>query len=230
LFSGPPSGSCTTYDATGNLLAGASLPGFAATGGTLDAGTITATVSTAKVTIAPDSGKEYFGVLGASTALPGFFYPILTAGILSLSSPGGNDVGPFSVNSNPTPPITWTNRDQAATIPRSAGLTVNWSYPQGLPTAYLQQQAVVILGGAYDASSNSTGMFYCTATGSDGTFTVPPYILSSIPASNAGSFIPRSAVIVGTLPIQPVAKFSATGIDRGAVNMGSISSRFVTFQ
>lgn len=111
------------------------------------------------------------------------------------SAPGGADVGPFRATITFPAELTSTVQQSAA------GTTVNWR--GGDPAGY-----VAIQGSAPSTPGVRTS-FSCVERASAGQFTVPPYVLSSLPASPSEI----SALIVAGS--SPQNRFKAPGLDLG---------------
>ncbi len=182
-------GGCIVIPATGNGSGTGSTTG-------LNAGNITLT--------GPGSGPV---ALTASSLFPGLYTASIGAipangGSYVFNGSGGADVGSFSATVNFTGSVfTWTNQNAAATVSRSGGLTVTWS--GGVPGTY-----VTISGSSFTtgAGGTVTGIYVCIAPQAAGSFTVPSYILLSLPAGNGST-----ALMNNTIPVF----FSANGIDFG---------------
>jgi uncharacterized protein (TIGR03437 family) len=165
----------------------------------LNAGTITVT--------GPNAAPVTLMTEGAN--LPGYYFDMLPAGFLTTS--GGSfqfqatagtvapAVGAFTTSVNfPTPLLQWTNQAAAATVTRSAGLLITWT--GGSAGTY------VIISGT-SSSTSASGFFTCLAPVAAGQFTVPSYVLGTLPASTIGSL----GVANETVP----QSFTATGLDYG---------------
>lgn len=167
----------------------------------LDAGTITAT---------PASGSPV--TLTTSPLTPGIYSASLSSPLSSVyefRSAGGTQVGTFDAMVNfPGAPLAWTNQNAAMAVNRSAGLTVNW-------TGGFASTFVTITGTSSTTTSAGTvsGSYVCVAPGSAGQFTVPSYILRSLPAGTGSTSITNA-----TMP----SYFSASGIDLG-LSFGQVS-------
>ena len=123
-----------------------------------------------------------------------------TGGSYVFNGAGGSQVGKFTATVNfPNPLLTWTNQSAAATVNRSQGLQITWS--GGASGTY-----VGILGSSANASGASA-TYLCLAPVAAGQFTVPSYVLLSLP-SGTGSTSVQST----TNP----TLFSASGLDFGA--------------
>jgi hypothetical protein len=152
----------------------------------------------------PNAGPSTLTAEGSS--FPGYYFDQLPAGFLTTSggsfmfqATAGTQVGGFTTSVNfPTPLLQWTNQAADATITRSAGVTVTWT--GGSSGTY-----VTISGTSSNASVS--GYFVCIAPVGAGQFTVPAYVLLTLPASsgNPGSLFVENS----TVP----QSFVATGLD-----------------
>lgn len=174
--------------------------------------TITA-LSPGTVTVTPPGGSAI--TLQASPTIAYEYQAQLPAGAIPTSGgtfafnasggSGANAVGPFTTTVNfPNPIISWTNQSDAATVTRSAGLTFNWT--DGAPGSW------VIVSGS-SASSTASGSYTCIFPQSSLTGTVPPYILSALPAGSGTSSLENSVSFTS---------FTASGLDYG-IAFGSVS-------
>ena len=66
------------------------------------------------------AGPKALAAASVNQSLPGFLEP----GTYTVSGPGGNDVGPFTVSMDIPEPLNWTNRDTITSVPRSSNLTI----------------------------------------------------------------------------------------------------------
>jgi uncharacterized protein (TIGR03437 family) len=181
----------------GGCLVIQSAPGSGgSSGGTptgLDAGTITVTPpGGSPVTLTSSPG--FVGSYGAtlSTIVPGAYV---------FNGAGGTQVGKFSATVNfPNPLLSWTNQAAAANVSRSQGLLVTWS--GGAPGS-----SVYIIGSSFLSSGSLSGTFICVAPVAAGQFTVPSYVLLSMPAAAGGSITVEN--------MTNAAMFNASGIDFG---------------
>src|SRR5439155_8609468 len=115
VFSLPPAGTCTSYASAGDLFDGDTIPAGGTTGKFLNAGT-PFTVSNAdgkKNMLRPTNNARNFQPLGytftGSKVPPTLF---LNPGNVTLSGPGGADVGSFQAQVTLPSPLTWSRRDQ----------------------------------------------------------------------------------------------------------------------
>lgn len=164
----------------------------------LNPGTITVTgPSGGPITLIsnPEFAGEYEAQLPAG-AIPS------TGGTFTFSgsgASGANAVGPFTATVTfPNPLLTWTNQAAAATVTRSQGLQVTWS--GGTPGTF-----VIITGNSSGNSSNGT--YTCFAPQSALQFTVPSYILGTLPAGTGTTTLENGTNFTS---------FTATGLNYGS--------------
>jgi uncharacterized protein (TIGR03437 family) len=181
-------GTCTFTQLNGNG------GGGSATFTGLDAGTINLTGPVGSYALLPVPSQK------------GSYYASLPAGAIPASGgtftfnngSGGVDVGGFTATVTfPTPVITWTNQSAAATVTRSSGLLVTWNGGQPGSTVFIS-------GGS--SNNGAVGGFFCYAPQSALQFTVPSYILGTMPAG-AGSVTVEDETAYGT--------FTAPRLDYG---------------
>ncbi len=183
-------GSCSLSE---TLASNATTPTITA----LNPGTITVTPpggSAITLQASPTNPYEYDAQV-PSAAIP------TSGGAFTFNGSGGsgaNAVGPFSTTiSFPGPLINWTNQTDVATVTRSAGLTYTWT--DGAPDSW------VIVSGS-SASSMVSGTYTCIFSQSALTATVPPYLLSAMPAGSGTSSLENSTSLTS---------FTANGLDYG---------------
>jgi hypothetical protein len=155
--------------------------------------------------------QGYYGAVLSSRAR------ILYSGFpYTISGAGGKGVGAFTATETTgTRDVAFTNLDRSQAVPRSADLTVKWD---GSDPA--KQNGQVTIGGfSYDSPTfnNHVAMFQCTAPAAAKSFTIPSWILSTLPASatlQVGSAtVPLGFLYIGQYS-NPVT-FQAPGLDRG---------------
>jgi len=129
-----------------------------------------------------------------STGIPLFLGP----GTYTASGTSGVDVGPFRASLLAPSAPNWTT----AGGDRGRGITLAWT--GGEPP-----------GGLIGVSGQS---FFCTASASAGSITVPPAVVANLPASLAVSLIASSG-----------SAFLAEGLDAGFFSYAHFNSRFVDF-
>lgn len=165
---------------------------------------------------------SYTATLGNGT--PGNY---LDQGAYTITGPGGADVGPFTARLNVPQALVWTNQASVNTVDRSAGQTITWS--GGDPTNFvsIDGSSFMLLG-----SSPVVASFHCETRISDGSFTIPPTVLLSLPsgagASVGGVVIPTGSLSVGAS--SALTTFTASGLDFGFVIASSSTDKTVTYQ
>jgi uncharacterized protein (TIGR03437 family) len=179
--------------------------------GGLDAGP-GITISGPLTTTLPALFSGYYDE-GFSSSLGGQFY---FSGIgYNISGPGGQQVGAFNASDTSGVPTAYLSGIVAGqTLSLSGDLTVTWT--GGNPN--LQNGQVTIA--SYSAGANNTyGDFICTAPLSAQTFTIPKWVMSTLPpttTTNIGTFpVPEGYIWIGQFN-NPVT-FQATGLDKGIV-------------
>ena len=163
-----PAGTCGVYN---NLL---SITGLAATGSSADAGS--------SFMITGPNGTQTIPAGESQLDSNGSF---LVPGAYTISGTGGANIGAFTTNfSIPAAPnLTAPNPSKPpATITRSNGLTVSWT--GGSAKAIVQ----ITVYGPTDSSGLTGSQVVCNVPSTAGTFTIPAYALSALPASNFGAF------------------------------------------
>jgi hypothetical protein len=164
------------------------------------------------ITVAgPNGSKQLTPLVGSYSAQLGVF---LDPGAYTASAPGGADVGPFSQNFTIPPPLTWTNQNDITTIDRSTSLDVTWT--GGDPNG------TIIIDGL---SSGAT--FTCTAKTSDQHFSIPDFVLLSLPPT--GSSAP-AALVTLLLSTASTTPFTASGLDSGTISSTVAVGKNVTYQ
>ena len=246
----PNLGACSVfaYDLTNssNSYVNAPTPNVnPAPGAGLDAGpSITIAGPNGQKQITPaNPGGAYTATL-ASDSNPGDYYYgssslFLSPGSYTISSQGGSGVGPFHVSVQMPPPVTWTIQgDDAGIVTRVDGATVEWTGAD--PNSY-----IIISGTSasqnitYNSADATMGYFggaagfNCTAKGSDGEFTIPPIVLSALPASgllyyNSSVGAPEGLLQVSS--IAPPVKFSARGLNLAEAGASTLVSATVTYR
>jgi hypothetical protein len=224
----PPAGTCTVYTAASDLFAEkGALPGGLSTGRILNTGSSISFTgpsgnNTAGSFFRAPLNVGQFGIdfSGGATPLKPL---ILTPGSFTVSASGGTDVPSLRASSNIPTPITWTNRDQVVNIDRTQPLTVTW-------TGASATQTVSIVGGAVDLPTNSSALFQCIAPSGATSFTVPPAILSALPASRRLASQTKAVLFVGTLPLGSTSVITATGLDTAVLLPIFLNGRTVSFR
>jgi hypothetical protein len=156
------------------------------------------------VTITGPKGTETIdpsnaGKLGESISIPGLPPGLLPAapgglfldsGSYTVTATSGADVGAFSVSFQLPATVEWTNQPSYPSslnvqLPRDQDLLFQWRNGNDPDLAIIQ---------GFGLTQDSSGAaFICTELASKGSFTVPAFVLSSIPAT------PPSTVAVSSV-------------------------------
>ena len=149
----------------------------------------------------------------------------------TVSGQGGSKVGPFSatdMTSVANVMFTDYTLNQITTVPRNRDFTLKWT--GGDPQLQNGQMTI----GGYSMSSDYTQVMWlqCTAPLADQQFTIPAWVLSTLPVSgtfqNGSATFPIGLLWIGQYNV-PVT-FSATGLDRGILTDGFFNGLGVYFQ
>ena len=209
-YSLPPRGSCTIFTAAGDLLGDTPLSGLQPTGHVLDAGSPLKLSGTGAPPPLPLLAGAFFGLVGSNApALPVTSTVFDPGTQLTVSTPGGGDVGPLQATLLATTPVSWTNRAQLAQVDRGHALTFAWSGGDA------QHESVLLGGVSSDTPTHSSAAFLCLISPADGSFAVPSYVLANLPATRTTETLPKSWLFLGSIPLNGAAPFSAPGIDAG---------------
>jgi uncharacterized protein (TIGR03437 family) len=153
----------------------------------------------------------------------GYYYSVFNNGAqffwsdlkYSVSGAGGAKVGAFSVTDTTSIPSAYFSGITAGqTLPRSSDLTVTWT--GGDPT--LQNGQVTIAAASSGTANGSiSGGFMCTAPVAAKSFTIPKWVLSTLPPTATGYIgiapYPLGYIWIGQFN-NPVT-FQAPGLDKG---------------
>ena len=199
----------------------------------LDAGTITVQGGGASSAM-NFRGDYYSGLLGTAASSeppsgPGPTSGFLEPGSFTVSSPGGGPIpggkliGAFNAQIAVTAPPKFDNRFEVGDVQRDQGVTVNWS---GVDAG-----ATVVIRGVSAPSDPAKGAvtFFCVEKASAGQFTIPPYVLLSLPAADSATAASGSSLGL-SVGVTGVGRFNATGVDLGLMRYSSVFGRSVTFR
>lgn len=171
-------------------------------------------------------GEFYSGELGGGVQIPGAPAPspeYLTSGTYNVDNGGGgsgnNSVGPFRTQITLPAEFKWENIDAITSVTRSSGLPISWSGGS-------LQGSVYIIGSSSRGNSNVGASFFCIAKVSDGSFTVPSYILLALPESTG----PNNVGSLGVFATTPPARFTATGLDFGTLTFSDSKFKTVPYR
>jgi uncharacterized protein (TIGR03437 family) len=225
LFSQPPPGACTLIEHAGDVFGNdaSGVPNPETSLGVPVSFTVASTSDSKQVSPAPGSAAAAYligsGVPGVS-AFPNQVF--LSPGTYTVSAAGAGSVGAVQASITLPAAITWTNRSNLQTVPRSTPLSLSWS---GLAA----NQYMAIFGGSVDLPTNSSAMFYCLAPAGASSFVVPAQVLAAVPATR-GNYKSKSAIYLWTTAIANGTPFSVPGLD-SAYGIGAyVLGKTVVFQ
>ncbi len=203
----PPVGTCGVYPSfPGGSLSSPSTP--------LDAGS--------SITVSGAGGPRQLVVTSPGAYELEGDNPFLTPGPYTFTGPGGTNVGAFAANVTVPQAFTWTNEASVSTVVESQGQSITWSGADPASTIRISGYSLV-------QSTGASSSFSCRAAAADGQFTIPPFVLLSLPAVTAAS-----NQLVGDLGVDEQAApvpFTATGLDLGFATADSgISNGLVVFE
>lgn len=121
------------------------------------------------------------------------------------------------------PPITWTNRDQLLNVNRSQPLTISWS-------GGADNDRVGIVGFGEDLPGNASTAFICLSPPGASSFTIPPPILSNLPATHSNPLQSKSVIYLVSVPGSALAPIQANGLNAGLAMFTYINGKTVVFQ
>lgn len=171
----PPVGTCTAYTRSGSGPWGIQLSGQPLTA----IPGVTFTVTNGSNTRTATSSRAIANALLGVSDTVGFYAtrtpPTFTAGQTAGLVVQSGGVGPFQGQFTLPAAATWSGAGSIGTVPRNSDLQLSFSATPAGPT--------VIYGMSRNNALNVTGMFYCLAASGQSTFTIPAYILGTLPAS-----------------------------------------------
>ena len=225
IFSFPPSGACTAYSVTGDLLHGDQLPGMIPAGATpLNFGSLFSLTGAGGMQTLQSMLGSVFYLGGSITGNAFTNTAFLSPGPYSFNISGSADIGTFSVNASMPQPLTWTNRDTLTTVNRSQPLTVTW-------TGSASGTQVMVLGFGVDIPTNATTVFGCLAPPGATSFTVPAIMMSNIPATRANPLQSKGVIYLVTMPGSGSdAVITASGLSSGFAGLHFATGNTVIFQ
>lgn len=126
------------------------------------------------------------GLPGGLPSIPGLGgsgTPVIAQGTYTVRGTGGADVGAFTASVTIPQPLTWTNKGSISQITRASGVRVEWSGGGGNDRVSILGTSAERVGGTESRPIYSATVFVCIANASDRNFTVPPAVLTQLPAS-----------------------------------------------
>jgi uncharacterized protein (TIGR03437 family) len=124
----------------------------------------------------------------------------IVPGTFTITSPGGSQVGAMSAAVDVTSAAAsfkWTN-PPTGPISLSSPLTINWT--GGDPNGFVDITAIssTLQSGTVPAATTPGILVECIAPASAGTFTVPTYVLQSLPSTaSSTALVPPGELLVG---------------------------------
>ncbi len=221
----PPPGTCTAYTESADLVSGVILPGLLLSAPLLDIGPpFTLTGPKGQITLDyPIEGyrAELLGGLISNNLLPNSLY--LNPGSYTMAGAGGADVGPFSATFNIPQPLTWNNRDELTVVDRTQPLTISWSGGDS-------GQEIALVGVGEDLPTNSSAVLKCIAAPGASSLTVPPDILSNLPATRQNLLQSKDMIYLVNLAGASIQKLNAKGLDQGSTGYFYVQGKTVVLQ
>ncbi|MCC6391257.1 MAG: beta-propeller fold lactonase family protein [Bryobacterales bacterium] len=139
---------------------------------------------------------------------------------------GTQAVGAFKAALTLPPMLTWSNQDDLASPDRTQDLTVTWS--GGDPG----KEFALIAG--LSANQQVEGGFLCAEKVSAGKFTIPAWVLSSLPKTDTFALgdqsIPGGLLGVGTASFTNTGRFTAAGLDFGVLTYEQAAIRLASYR
>lgn len=186
------------------------------------------------------NGTAYYGLIGGETiaeiisgcpststnkCAPFFLSPTyaISPGTYTVTGPGGSAVGAFSAPitvSSAAASFQWTNQASVVGTPssplpiaRNQPLTITWT--GGDPNGFVDITAIAstLQSGTVPSTTTPGALVECIAPASAGTFTVPAYVLESLPSTvNSTALVPPGELLVGPAS-GGVSATAPTGLD-----------------
>ena len=166
-----------------------------------------------QLTVSQGGLAGLYGAQLATSADGGTLF--LDPGSYTFSGPGGADVGALQGQFTVPATVVWSNAASNAAVNRAQGITVTWT--GGDPNGFVN-----VSGYSLAPAAGTGAMFTCTAAASAGTFTVPPLVTLSLPASTSGG--------LSLMGVSAPTPFTGQGIDIGVATASSGVSQPTTFQ
>jgi hypothetical protein len=146
-----------------------------------------------------------------------------------VTGSGGTDVGAFTATDTTSiPSVTFTGIANDQPVPRTSNLAVQWTFSNN----NLQNVPVTIGGFSASITGNLYTAFQCTAPAGATSFTIPSWLLSTLPPSGtetSGSFVyPLGFIWVGQYNTPKT--FTAPGLDRGIISDAFFQGKIVNYQ
>jgi uncharacterized protein (TIGR03437 family) len=161
-------------------------------------------------TLLPSRAGQYQAIFGSTPAGPN-----LPVGTYALTGAGGHDLPAFSATLNVGGNILWTNQAGITTVDRTQPLTVTWS--GGTIPGF------ALIGGYVNSNTAGIVGFVCAEDTSKGSFTIPSFILSTLPPAARGG-----GLFISPHPLSH--QVAIPGVDLAYFMDGSYDSKSVVFK
>lgn len=143
--------------------------------------------------------------------------PYLVPGNYTISGPGGAQVGPFTANLTIPERLIWTNKDAIATVQRAQGQPITWT--GGTTNGFVQITGSSLA--VFTDTETVGASFFCRASASALSFTIPAAVLLALPPSVSIEGTPSGSLSVGNGT--DGEKFTASGIDLGIAGFSDLT-------
>lgn len=186
----PPAGTCTVYDNL-NLKSNVPISSRAA----LDGGSTVMLAGPAGSVQVPVNAKgDTFNPNGS----------FLVPGSYTISGSGGADVGAFTASATVLALPVLSSPSNNAVVTRANGMTVAWNGGSGI--------VQILVNAPTDANYSDGRAALCNASANSGTFTIPPYVLLTLPPNNPQTY--SAGFVFSSVAKNP---FAAAGLSAGIV-------------
>ena len=152
----------------------------------------------------PNGTVAVTGVPGESKATLSPTGAFLVPGTYTVSGNGGKDIGPFTANITVPPALSLTSPTSGATVTKTNGLPVSWT---GGGTG----NVIIRVFSSSDANGTLVYSVRCVASASDGTFTIPGYVMQSLFTGNFNG--------ITIAPGKNSVPFTVSGANLGYINL-----------
>jgi len=162
---------------------------------------------------------NYAANLGSNLPTPQLY---LSAGAYQFNNgAGGADIGGFTADQSLPEPVVWTNADAINNVPAHQALQVTWT--GGDP----QNGIVVTSGVSMNTTTKAGAGFICEEKASAGQFTVPKWVIDSMPPTTVVDGVPTGFLFVTTS--MPPGRFDAPGLDVGLITWSDMTMKNVSY-
>ncbi len=168
-------------------------------------------------TLAKIMKGQYSASLGGNGI--GAQQPLFLNGAVTVDNGnGGTDVGSFQKTANFPAPLNWTNRGDISSIASGQNLLIQWSGGEGF---------VVMFGASAEENADMGAGFFCVENAAAGQFSIPAWVIDSLPPSALVEGFPTGILAVGNFT-EP-EHFDAPGLDVGLITSSSMALKTVGY-